>query len=387
VDRTGANGYDPGDYAGQSSDSTGFGGTSSATPLASGVAALVLSQSPGLTAVQLRQAIRYGTDRIGGAAATYENTYPPVFPMPAVPGVNTEYGFGRLNALKALNAATAPRIAAYRGSSSVTNGGSFSLSGYVGTTTFHTLELRNESIHTLNLASAQISPGVVALALPTFSTTSVGPGITALLTLRFAPTTGGSDTQTLTFETNDPDQPTFTATILSTATPISGYGRVFLDLDGDHLPSPFETGLAHRLTFIDADLNGSPATTGWISSVDVPKNIPDSNATGVESSILVGSAGTVGTVRVRVNLTHTYTSDLELRLVAPNGTLIPLANNRGGSGDNFASTEFRDDTANPISSGSAPFTGLFRPESPLTNPRRNPRCRHLEAPRDRPLFR
>jgi len=69
---------------------------------------------------------------------------------------------------------------------------------------------------------------------------------------------------------------------------------------------------------------------------------------------------------VKVNITHTYDGDLQLSLLAPNGATIPLSTNRGSSGDNFVDTVFDDEAATPISGGAAPFTGSFRPETPLT---------------------
>jgi subtilisin-like proprotein convertase family protein len=84
------------------------------------------------------------------------------------------------------------------------------------------------------------------------------------------------------------------------------------------------------------------------------------------STINVGANERVADVNVRVNLTHTWDADLVLTLVAPDGTQIRLVNRRGGSGDNFTNTVFDDEAATPITSGSAPFTGSFRPETALS---------------------
>ena len=43
-----------------------------------------------------------------------------------------------------------------------------------------------------------------------------------------------------------------------------------------------------------------------------------------------------------------------------------LSNRRGGNGQNYTNTVFDDEAATPISSGTAPFTGTFRPDSPLS---------------------
>ncbi len=102
------------------------------------------------------------------------------------------------------------------------------------------------------------------------------------------------------------------------------------------------------------------------SSGDTPIAIPDNNATGATSTIVVVDTKTVLDVNATVNITHTFDGDLTLTLIAPNGTQITLANTRGGSGDNFTATVFDDEAAAAIGSGAAPFTGSFRPETPLS---------------------
>lgn len=98
-----------------------------------------------------------------------------------------------------------------------------------------------------------------------------------------------------------------------------------------------------------------------VSSVDIPINVPDN--------------GLVNDVNVKVRLNHTFDADLVISLVHPDGTVITLANNRGGAGDNFGSgandcsgtpTVFDDGAATAISAGVAPFAGTFRPDSPLS---------------------
>jgi len=100
-------------------------------------------------------------------------------------------------------------------------------------------------------------------------------------------------------------------------------------------------------------------------SILTPFPIPDGSCTGVSSSIIVsGYLGAVATsaITITMNITHPYDSDLEIVLVAPNGDILGLSNSCGGSGDNFINTVFSDGAASYISSGSAPFTGTYRPE-------------------------
>jgi subtilisin-like proprotein convertase family protein len=71
---------------------------------------------------------------------------------------------------------------------------------------------------------------------------------------------------------------------------------------------------------------------------------------------------TFGLTQVCINITHTYDSDLKIKLKAPDGTVILLASNDGGAGDNYTNTCFAANGANgTIDGGAAPFTGTFAP--------------------------
>ncbi|MDE3245721.1 MAG: proprotein convertase P-domain-containing protein, partial [Acidobacteriota bacterium] len=119
---------------------------------------------------------------------------------------------------------------------------------------------------------------------------------------------------------------------------------------------------------------GVPAPPTIYSSGGVAAAIPDSGNM-VDQVINVPTVGTISDVNVKIRLNHTWDGDLSISLVSPNGTVVPLSSNRGGSGDNFGSgatdcsgtfTVFDDAAATAISGGSAPFIGTFRPESPLS---------------------
>ena len=102
------------------------------------------------------------------------------------------------------------------------------------------------------------------------------------------------------------------------------------------------------------------------SSTGPPIPIPDNNATGATSTIAVVDPSIVQDVNVTVNVTHTYDADLTLSLITPANTPITLAARRGGSANNFTNTVFDDEAANPISGGTPPFTGSFKPEGLLS---------------------
>jgi subtilisin-like proprotein convertase family protein len=103
--------------------------------------------------------------------------------------------------------------------------------------------------------------------------------------------------------------------------------------------------------------------TTFVSS-DVPKAIPDLSV--ANSVLFVADDGLVLDLDVRINLTHTFDGDLDITLIDPSGVRIPLAQNRGGGGDNYTGTAFDDEAATPISAGTAPFSAAFRPEQPLS---------------------
>jgi subtilisin family serine protease len=101
TDRTGPVGYNSGqtargDAAGNYTNS--FGGTSSACPGAAGVAALVLARNPSLRWDQVKEVLKGCCDRIDTAHGHYDAN-----------GHSEWYGYGRLNALKAVQAALPPQ--------------------------------------------------------------------------------------------------------------------------------------------------------------------------------------------------------------------------------------------------------------------------------------
>ncbi|MFB3851832.1 MAG: proprotein convertase P-domain-containing protein, partial [Acidobacteriota bacterium] len=93
--------------------------------------------------------------------------------------------------------------------------------------------------------------------------------------------------------------------------------------------------------------------------------VPDNNSTGVDVPIDVSDSGTITDVNVTINITHTWDADLDIYLVHPDGTVVELSTDNGSSGDNYTNTTFDDSAPTPITSGSAPFTGTYRPEGSL----------------------
>ena len=102
TDRSGAPGYNPGggltqgDAAGNFTNS--FGGTSSACPGVAGVAALIVARNPNLRWDEVKDIIKRSCDQIDNATGQYDaNGHSPFF------------GFGRVNAKKAVQLAMPPQ--------------------------------------------------------------------------------------------------------------------------------------------------------------------------------------------------------------------------------------------------------------------------------------
>ncbi len=97
--------------------------------------------------------------------------------------------------------------------------------------------------------------------------------------------------------------------------------------------------------------------------------IPDDGTAPTCFPITVSGVGpintTYGLASVCLDITHTWDSDLEITLVAPDGTSIPLSIQQGGSGDNFTGTCFTGTSTTSITNGTSPFTGEYLPETPL----------------------
>jgi len=136
----------------------------------------------------------------------------------------------------------------------------------------------------------------------------------------------------------------------------------------------FEIHTADALGNFTIDDNGGNYfrfTTGGeagvvVDATDAPVPIPDDNPAGASSFVTVDSVFPILDVDVSVDITHTYTGDLELLLISPVGTTVTLSNRHGGSGDNFTNTVFDDEAGSPISGGSAPFTGNYQPDGALS---------------------
>ncbi len=98
--------------------------------------------------------------------------------------------------------------------------------------------------------------------------------------------------------------------------------------------------------------------------VQIEAGPPNTIQSVIEVSELPGAK--VEDVQVVVDITHTWTGDLDIYIVSPEGTEVLLVGREGGNRDDFQGTIFRADAPNSIEGASAPFRGAFRPEGNLT---------------------
>lgn len=122
-------------------------------------------------------------------------------------------------------------------------------------------------------------------------------------------------------------------------------GAVQFDLDGTQtVPA-----LQPKIFTNTQDVGISPVFSTVSSSI---------NVFGVQPAVLGP-----GVIRsVCLNITHPNLADLDLYLQSPDGVLLELSTDNGGSGNNYVNTCFVPSAPYKIPLGSPPYTGNFMPE-------------------------
>ena len=311
TDRVGPAGYDSSDFT------DNFGGTSSACPLATGVGALILSANPNLTAKEARSILESSTDKIidnsvdpqlGNAFGTYDAN-----------GHSQWFGFGKVNAFKAVLAATEQG-----GNTGNTNSFTVSSSPNLAipdaneTGIVDQIQVDSSGVITrlnvsLDITHTYVGDLEVSLIAPS--------GKSLLLHNR-----SGGSTNNINQEYNLENTPIlsqFIGEIVQGGWQLRVVDRARMD-----------TGVLNKWE-LKFEVNQVE-----VLQVDEAPGvvIPDADPSGITRTLNFATPGTISQLKVEVDISHTYISDLVLTLTAPSGKSILLHNRAGGSSDNITTT-------------------------------------------------
>lgn len=157
--------------------------------------------------------------------------------------------------------------------------------------------------------------------------------------------------------------------------------RILRQMEADRTPSVATGALGTNApSFIVAPNTNTPGACGALeygvagatfSFSNSPALAIVDNATVSDTIAVSGVGASTFDVDVTIAVTHTWCADMQIRLVSPSGTIVPLSSGRGGSNDDvFNGTLFDDQSANAI--GSYVFTNAvaapdLKPEAPLNS--------------------
>jgi subtilase family protein/type IX secretion system substrate protein/CARDB protein/proprotein convertase P-domain-containing protein len=306
-----------------------FNGTSSATPNAAGVCALMLSKD----SLQTWDTVRQRVDRSALKKGAY--IYTSAGPLVNLGNTwNNEMGYGEINAATALATVGGGVVAV----NDVSAGPFLSLPGSFVVGTNYSIKARFTNLGTAPQTN-----------IPTrFSVNSTVAGTGNIASLP----AGANDSAA--FPWNPAAPGTYTLRIYHS-----------MAVDENRLNDTVTT------TVIVTPTTTIPVLTN-ICRNGLNKNITDNNTIYDTININIPNAFNVIDVNCKIDtVTHTWDSDLGFNLIhlAANVNII---NHVGGSGDNFIGTILNDSAVTPIASGTAPFTGSFKPSFALTPFNNNP---------------
>ncbi len=148
-------------------------------------------------------------------------------------------------------------------------------------------------------------------------------------------------------------------------------GQKFSDLNGDGVKDANEPGLGDWIVYIDANHNGerdianSPTT---IAATDLPKAITDFHT--INSQVTFDGLGTVFSVEVTLDITHSFVGDLNAYLIGPSGRQVELFTEVGGQYNDLHNITLDDSAARSIATlgiDDLPYSGTWQPEGHLSD--------------------
>jgi len=115
-----------------------------------------------------------------------------------------------------------------------------------------------------------------------------------------------------------------------------------------------------------------PTFSGSSNLITVNEGIPDWDViTGVTSTFVVNSALNANQIEsVTVNINAEWNSDIDLYLIAPDGSQVELSTDNGGNANDYTNCIFTNNMGHlPINSviGNVQLSGQYSPEQPLSD--------------------
>ena len=314
ADRVGPLGYSSSDYT------SSFGGTSSACPLVAGVAALVISANPELTAQEVREILELTTDRI------VDNSTDPqlgvAFGDYDANGHSKWFGYGKVNAFKAVQEAVRRREEGNTMGSSIVE---------VESTDDLPIPDNNEAGVESSIEVEQagllkfisIKVAIQHTYIGDLQMTLIAPSGKRVVLHERAGSSRNDIDEVYTFSN--------TAGLRDLASDnISGEWKLFIqDLAAQDtgLLKEWAMTIAYEDTSNQLVLEEGPGLT-----------IPDADPNGLDRQLKSNTSGKVKNIAIDVDISHSYVADLIVELIAPNSQRITLHNRAGGSSDNIQTT-------------------------------------------------
>jgi len=276
-----------------------FGGTSSATPLVAGIAALVISANPELTALEVKDILRSTTDQI------VDNTAPPQW-----------NGSGKVNAFKAVQEAVSRKDVLNTVKRSVSP--HLSIPDKTPSGINSVLNIAENGIVgdikvSVDITHPYIGDLIVQLTPPS--------GDAAILHNR-----SGASAKNISqiYDTNN--------------------SAALRNMVGDMVNGTWILNVSDNAAVdigkleswgIEAAIR-QPEIVRYESSPGI--QIPDNKPEGATSTLNVPLSGKVKELKLTLDITHTWIGDLTVSLISPSGVSVMIHNRSGGSKDNIIGT-------------------------------------------------
>jgi subtilisin-like proprotein convertase family protein/subtilisin family serine protease len=311
TDRVGASGYSSTDYT------DAFGGTSSACPTVAGVAALVRSANPNLTAAEVRHILESTADKI--VDATPDPQLGNTFGTYDASGHSPWFGHGRVNAFRAVSEA----MRRTQGAGAQTVRKTSAIPRVIPDNDATGVRDVITVAETLTVAATKVTVDVAHTYIGDLRLTLIAPsGTSVVLHDRNG---GNADNIRRSF---DASNTAGLSALLGQA--IQGNWTLWVqDL------AAVDAGTLNRW---ELEIGGHQAAAVEELEERPGIMIPDNTPGGIERVLAVNAAGPIRDIEVTVDITHTYIGDLTVTLMSPNGTPATLHSRSGGSQDNVLAT-------------------------------------------------